>query len=118
METVIDFIKEFQLSTYGLDIWDMLIAFGILVGGVILLNWLISFLSILTATRLKRVLSFVVHSILYGIAIFTMLNSFLTKDYVKLATVIFVLIVPYLRQWVGKIYEKYDGLTDKIIRRK
>ena len=114
METVLDFIKDFRLSTYGLDAQDIWIIAGVLIVSFILANVLISFLPTRTAGRLKKILTVVVFWMLYGVIIFLMLNAFLTKDYEKLAALIFVLIVPYLRRGVDLFYETYDNLVDKV----
>lgn len=118
METIIDFIKEFQLSKYGLDVLDMLNILGMILGSFILAYGLTAFLPAVTAVRLKKILLRVVSSILYGVIIFMMLNALLTKDYGKLAVLIFSASVTYLRRGVELFYETYDKLVDKVTRGK
>jgi hypothetical protein len=117
METVIDFIKEFRLSNYGWDVNDELILIGTILAGFILANGLISFLPAATAGRSRKILAFVVSSMAYGIIIFVMLQALLNKDYGKLG-VTFVCVILFMRKEFRLLYEKYDELIDKLVRRK
>jgi hypothetical protein len=118
MERIIAFIKDFKLSSYGLDIWDMWLIFGIIIIAFALSNWIISFSPALTSGRLKKWLAFFFYSIFYGVMVFMILNAVLTNDYARLSALIFGLILPNLRPWIDKFYRGYDNLVDKIISRK
>jgi len=118
MEPLTNFIKDFKLSSYGLDVWDMWIIFGILIVAFALGNWIISSSPTLRASGLKRWLTFSFYMIFYGVIIFMILNSLLTNDYGRVTVLIFSSILPYLRQWIDIFYKRYDNLVDKVIDKK
>jgi hypothetical protein len=118
MEQVINFIKDFRLSSYGLEIWDMWLIFGILIITFALGNWIISSSAKLRASGLKRWLTFSFYTIFYGVMTFMILNSILTNNYGRLTVLIFSTIIPYLGKWIDNFYKRYDNLVDKVVDKK
>ena len=118
MTRIIDFIKDFELSTYGLSVGHMWIIFGCIIIGFIVANWLASFLQSSTTIRVRRILTILLNSIFYGVVVFMILNAFLLNDYGRLTILIFTSSLPYLRQWMDKFYKAYDNAVDKIAGRR
>jgi|GEM_PF-4542486 len=115
MKSVVDFIREFKLSSYGFDMWDMWIAFGILIVVSVLARWIVaSFLPASKTSPIKRTLSIVFNTIFYVVLTFVILNALLLDDHLKVTLIIFLMVVPHH----DKFFQAYDNLVDKIVNRK
>jgi cytochrome b561 len=114
MDRIIDFIKTFKLSLFGLDTWDLWIGFGIIILIFVFANWLTSFLQPTTGQRIKKILTIVFYSVFFGVMILIILNSLLTENYDRLTVMVFVLIIPYLKRWMEEFYKRYDRFVDRI----
>lgn len=113
METVSDFIKNFKLGSYGLDIWDMWIILGCFILTFITLNWLASFQPSRASKKMKTILNVVFITLFYIVVTLMILNSALTRDYARLLVLIFLLVLPYLKRGVKGFYQRYDQVVDK-----
>lgn len=116
MDSVIDFIKNFDFSEFSLGFWDLLIAFGVIVITFVIGNKLMSFLRPETAQTTRRVLTLAFYSVFFAIQLFIVLNAILTERYDRLQLAIIVAALPYLRYWVGRFYKRYDKLVDKLTK--
>lgn len=101
MNKAIDFIKDFDSALFGLGSWDIWISLGIFVLVFILANSLTSFLQPTTSRRIRKILNIVFYAILGGVLLFVVLNSILIKHYDKLTVMLFLIILPSLKKWVG-----------------
>ena len=117
MDRLTDFIRNFDPSIFGLSPWDMWIGLAVMVFIYIVLNWLTSFLQPTTGQSIKKILAMVFNSVFIGLLIFILLNSVLTERYDRLAIMVFILILPYLKILVGNFYKRYDNLVDRRISR-
>ena len=118
MESVFAFIREFKISSYGLDGWDVLIITGLVIFGFILLKRTVSFITPKKARFINRILTYIFYLIVYGVWAFIIANSILTDDYGRAVVISFILILPALRKLVSTFYERYDNWIDRIADRK
>jgi hypothetical protein len=116
METVTNFIKDFKLSSFGLSTLDAWIVFGSLVLILVLGYWLASFLQPTATTKIRKVLTIIFYSVFYGVLIFMALNLLLNQNYERLALITFLFLLPTLKRWVGKFYDNFDRLVDRLVK--
>jgi hypothetical protein len=112
MGTIIDFIKNFHVASYGLTMVDVWVCLGLILIVSVLVRWLISFLPQESSAKVKRIITVVSLSFIYSIVAFIILNALLNKRYDKMILLIFFLVVPYVK----KMYQLYDNLVDKWMR--
>jgi hypothetical protein len=117
MGTSIDYIKNINLSLFGLHTWDIWIWLGIIIILFVTANWLASFLQPTTAQRTRKILAFTFYLLFFGIMSLVVLNSLLTEKYDRLAIIILLLILPSLKKWVAKFYQRYDKFMDRLINK-
>lgn len=117
MESVISFIRDFDILSYGLDGWDVIMLIASTIFACYLLMRIASFLPPSKADLTKKILTFIFHLIAYGVIAFALLNSYLIKDYGRMAVIIFIIMIPSLRRWVANLYNRYDGWVDRIADR-
>lgn len=118
MKSAVDFIREFKLSSYGLDTWDVLIIICLMIGGCILFKWALSFISPTKAKLINNILTYTINFIVYGVWAFSIANSILTAHYGRAIVISFLMILPAITKWVASFYKRYDHWIDKIAERK
>ena len=114
MDDAIDFIRDFKPSFFGLDNWGLWICFGVIILVFVVANWLTSFLQPKVAKIIKSILAVLFYTVFFSVMLLAILNSILTARYDRLTIMIFILILPYLKRWVGNFYKKYDAFVDRL----
>jgi hypothetical protein len=109
METIIDFVKNFRLASYGITTFDVWLFLGLLLVTFVAVRWLTSFLPESSSAKIRSVITVVSLSVLYSVIAFIILKAFLAQRYGKVAVMIFTLVVPYVKT----LYKLYDDLIDK-----
>ena len=113
MDAVTEFIKKFHPSNLGLGLWDLLAIAALIIVGLVLGNWIISFFpkptSDLIRATAKRILSF----LSYVLVVLAALNAILIGNYGHVLALVLLAVSTRIDYW----YKLYDNFVDKRINR-
>jgi len=109
VDSVIDFIKKFHPSTLELGPWEILAIVGLIIVGLVLTHWIVSFLPTHTGNLVKVILTRTLSIVSYGFIILMILNAILTRDYGSILVVILLWVSSRIDYW----YKLYDNFVDK-----
>ena len=119
MDSLIDFIKNFHPSDFGLGLWEILMIIVLAIAALILISWIVSFLpsrigdSIKTIVRRTFSIISYILIVLIVLIVLIILNAILTGEYGNVL-IIGLLIVA---SKVDYFYKLYDNFVDKRVNK-